>query len=164
MESDDGVSRSVQARKKAIETQWLARVLETGQVREMQHCSFRCSTNLAHCADSLLAITNPNYLPDGNVLQGGADQAPPRGGINQFHVAQFKLDMRSNIAFYSALQTTSNLSSFVGPKVLLIATSAASRPRAINTRPFRGTLLRASKVCQLPPIKTSNHAAKSMVV
>jgi hypothetical protein len=34
MEGDGGVSRSVRARKKAIETQWLGRVLETGQLRE----------------------------------------------------------------------------------------------------------------------------------
>ena len=33
-----------------------------------------------------------------------------------------------------------------GPKVLLIATSAASRPCAISTRPMRGMLLRGSKV------------------
>jgi hypothetical protein len=32
----------------------------------------------------------------------------------------------------------------LGPKVLLMAASAASRPRAINTRPIRGVLLRAS--------------------
>ena len=113
---------------------------------------------------SLHAITSPNYLPDGNVLQGGTDQAPPHDNASLFRTVQFQLDIRSNNHFYSVSQTTSNLSSFVGPKVLLIATSAASRPRAINTRPFRGTLLRASKVCQLPPIKTSNHAAKSMVV
>lgn len=38
----------------------------------------------------------------------------------------------------------------LGPKVLLMATSAASRPRAINTRPMRGVLLRASKMYQWP--------------
>ncbi len=32
-----------------------------------------------------------------------------------------------------------------------MATSAASRPRAISTRPIRGTLLRGSKVCQRAP-------------
>ena len=35
--------------------------------------------------------------------------------------------------------------------MVLIATSAASRPRAISTRPMRGTLWRASKVYQRPP-------------
>ena len=40
----------------------------------------------------------------------------------------------------------------VRPNVLLIATSVASRPRAISTRPIRGTLFRASNVCQRPPI------------
>ena len=46
---------------------------------------------------------------------------------------------------------TENCTRVFGPKVVLIATSAASRPRAINTRPMRGTLLRGSNVCQAPP-------------
>jgi hypothetical protein len=46
---------------------------------------------------------------------------------------------------------TRKLSSVLGPKVVLIATSDASRPRAISTRPIRGVLLRASKVYQLLP-------------
>ena len=36
------------------------------------------------------------------------------------------------------------------PKVVLIATSAASLPRAIRIRPMRRSLCRASKVCQPP--------------
>ena len=40
----------------------------------------------------------------------------------------------------------------LGPNVLLIATSVASRPRAMSTRPIRGVLFRASNVCQRPPI------------
>lgn len=43
---------------------------------------------------------------------------------------------------------TLKLFSVLGPKVLLIGTSAASRPRAISTRPMRGVLFRASKVYQ----------------
>src|SRR6202043_4247360 len=58
---------------------------------------------------------------------------------------------------------TLKLVNVLGPNVLLIATSDASRPRAINTLPILGTLLRASKVCQCPPRKASNHAAKSIV-
>src|SRR6266851_668618 len=58
---------------------------------------------------------------------------------------------------------TLKLVNVLGPNVLLIATSEASRPRAINTLPMRGTLLRASKVCQCPPRKASNQAAKSIV-
>jgi len=57
---------------------------------------------------------------------------------------------------------TLKLFNVLGPNVVLIATSEASRPRAINTLPMRGVLLRASKVCQCPPRKTSNHAAKSI--
>src|SRR6186713_1425537 len=37
------------------------------------------------------------------------------------------------------------------PKVAEIATSAASRPRASNTRPMRGVLCRASNVYHCPP-------------
>src|SRR5271170_2703344 len=42
----------------------------------------------------------------------------------------------------SSVQTTNFLSTF-GPNVVAMATSAASRPRAISIRPMRGTLLRA---------------------
>ena len=40
--------------------------------------------------------------------------------------------------------------SVLGPNAVLMATSVASRPRAISTRPMRGTLLRGSKVCHWP--------------
>src|ERR1700694_4304598 len=56
---------------------------------------------------------------------------------------------------------TLKLSSVLGPNVVAIATSHASRPRAIRMRPIRGTLLRGSNVCHLPPIQASNQAAKS---
>ena len=48
--------------------------------------------------------------------------------------------------------------SVFGPKVVVIATSAASRPRASKIRPIRGVLWRASKVNQRPSRKTSNQA------
>src|SRR5437879_6101429 len=57
---------------------------------------------------------------------------------------------------------TLKLVKVLGPNVLLIATSDASRPRAIKTLPMRGVLLRASKMCQCPPRNASNQAAKSM--
>src|ERR1019366_2342344 len=60
----------------------------------------------------------------------------------------------------SSVQTL-KFSSVLGPNVVVIATSHASRPRSIRTRPMRGTLLRGSNVCQRPPIQASNHAAKS---
>ena len=44
------------------------------------------------------------------------------------------------------------LSSVLGPNVVTIATSAASRPRAISTRPILGTLFRGSKMYHPPPI------------
>src|ERR1700693_6339144 len=52
--------------------------------------------------------------------------------------------------------------SMLGPNALLIATSVASRPRAIRTRPMRGTLFLASKVCQWSSTYASNQAAKSI--
>jgi hypothetical protein len=49
-----------------------------------------------------------------------------------------------------------------GPNVLESATSDASRPRAISTRPMRGVLLRASNVYQRSPSQASNQPAKSI--
>src|ERR1700681_4656385 len=60
----------------------------------------------------------------------------------------------------SSIQTL-KLSSVLGPNVVAIATSDASRPRAIRTRPMRGTLFRGSNICHRPPIQASIQAAKS---
>lgn len=57
---------------------------------------------------------------------------------------------------------TLKLSRVFMPNAVLIATSAASRPRAIRTRPMRGWLLRASNVYHLPSRKASNQPAKSI--
>ena len=51
---------------------------------------------------------------------------------------------------------TLKLVKVLGPNVLLIATSEASRPRAISTLPIRGVLLRASNVYQRPSRNASN--------
>lgn len=48
-------------------------------------------------------------------------------------------------------QCTMKCVSTAAPNALLIATSAASRPYAVKTRPLRGALFRGSKVGQLPP-------------
>jgi len=53
-------------------------------------------------------------------------------------------------AVTSSVQTR-NVSSVLGPNVVQIATSAASRPRAMRTRPMRGTWLRGSNVYQVDP-------------
>ncbi len=47
--------------------------------------------------------------------------------------------------------TTLKLASVHGPNSVTMATSVASRPRAIRMRPMRGLLWRASKVYQRPP-------------
>jgi hypothetical protein len=47
--------------------------------------------------------------------------------------------------------TTSNFASRHAPKLVEIATSVASRPRATTMRPMRGALWRASNVYQRPP-------------
>ncbi len=69
--------------------------------------------------------------------------------------------LRSVITTTSSVQTL-KLDSVLRPNVLLIATSAASRPRAMRTRPMRGTLLRGSNVYQWPSMYASNQAAKSI--
>src|SRR5689334_23483913 len=48
------------------------------------------------------------------------------------------------------------------PKVVIIATSRASRPRPMSTLPTRRALLRGSNVHQRSPRYTSIHAAKSI--
>ena len=58
--------------------------------------------------------------------------------------------------------TTSNLTSSAAPKLVEIATSVASRPVAISTRPMRGRLCRASKVYHRPPSQASNQPLKSI--
>ena len=50
----------------------------------------------------------------------------------------------------SSVQTL-KLMRVLGPNVVAMATSMASRPLAISTRPILGMLLRASKVYQRPP-------------
>jgi hypothetical protein len=64
-------------------------------------------------------------------------------------------------SFASRAVTTNDLRD-VCPNVVLIATSAASRPLAIRIRPIRGMLCRASNVCQRPPTNASNQALKSI--
>ena len=51
---------------------------------------------------------------------------------------------QATTAVTSCVQTLNDWS-WLTPKVVVSATSAASRPRAMSTRPMRGTLLRASK-------------------
>jgi hypothetical protein len=67
-----------------------------------------------------------------------------------------------SIAEGSSCTSCAIILSVLGPKVVLIATSAASRPLATSTRPIRGILLRASNVYQWPPTKASNQALKSI--
>src|SRR2546426_9982234 len=55
-------------------------------------------------------------------------------------------------AYLTSSVQTVKPASVLGPNVLLIATSVASRPRAMSTRPIRGMLFRGSNVCQRPPI------------
>jgi hypothetical protein len=64
--------------------------------------------------------------------------------------------------FSTSSVETLKLTSVLGPNVVAMATSIASRPLAISIRPIRGTLLRGSKVYQRPPRYASNQAAKSI--
>src|ERR1035441_441729 len=82
------------------------------------------------------------------------------GGVAHCQKGHQSAVLRISPSGISSVQTL-KLSSVLGPNVVAIATSDASRPRAIRTRPMRGTLLRGSKMCQRPPIQASNHAAKS---
>jgi len=65
-----------------------------------------------------------------------------------------------NAQHLSSSVRTRNETNVFGPNVVLIATSAASRPWAMSTRPMRGILLRASNVYHCPPRQASNQPAK----
>src|SRR5580658_7170391 len=58
--------------------------------------------------------------------------------------------------------TTSNFLKYADPNEVVIATSAASRPVAISTRPILGVLCRASNVHHWSSRYTSNQALKSI--
>ncbi len=70
-----------------------------------------------------------------------------KGHISLLDVRYITLD---GICTTSSVQTLKLVRVFA-PKVVAIATSHASRPRASSTRPILGTLLRASNVCHRPP-------------
>ena len=70
-------------------------------------------------------------------------------------------DLRAPAARTSSV-TTLKLAIVQGPNEVTMATSVASRPRAIRMRPMRGVLWRASNVYQRSPRKTSNQAEKSI--
>src|ERR1700758_152785 len=58
--------------------------------------------------------------------------------------------------------TTEKPVSFAWPKLVVIATSTASRPVAIKILPMRGRLWRASNVHQQSPSQASNQALKTI--
>ena len=68
----------------------------------------------------------------------------------------------SGTASSTSSVTTVKRASCATPNAVEMATSAASRPRAITTRPMRGWLWRASKVNHRPSRNTSNQALKSI--
>src|SRR5690348_2458214 len=83
------------------------------------------------------------------VPEGLPDQVRrPRGGAQLDHDA-------------TSAHTVIDLNA-AGPKVVIIATSRASRPRPISTLPTRRALLRGSNVHHLSPRYTSIQAAKSI--
>jgi hypothetical protein len=83
---------------------------------------------------------------------GVVDVAAPSPNSEANRIPKPMYTCLPQLVFYnsSSVQTL-KLTRVFGPKVCVIATSAASRPWAIRTRPIRGMLLRASKVYQWPP-------------
>ena len=71
------------------------------------------------------------------------------GGVAHCQKGHQSAVLRTSPSGISSVQTL-KLSSVLGPNVVAIATSHASRPRAIRTRPMRRTLLRGSNICQRP--------------
>jgi hypothetical protein len=82
----------------------------------------------------------PAVLIHGDIL-------PYRPGVLRHHPA---VGDYYSAATGSSSVTTLKPASLAGPKLVESATSVASRPRAMSTRPIRGLLWRASKVYQRP--------------
>ena len=86
-----------------------------------------------------------------DLVANGDHRLPPHPNRRpNFHYIR-ALSIRPGSQIHPSLTSsvhTLKLFSVLGPKVLLIGTSVASRPRAISTRPMRGVLFRASKVYQ----------------
>ena len=76
------------------------------------------------------------------------DIKPYRPAVLRHHPAV--ADYYSKGAAATSSVTTLKPASLAGPKLVESATSVASRPRAMSTRPIRGALWRASKVYQRP--------------
>ena len=76
------------------------------------------------------------------------DIMPYRPGVLRQHPAV--ADYYSAAMGSTSSVTTLKPASLAGPKLVESATSVASRPRAMSTRPIRGLLWRASKVYQRP--------------
>src|SRR2546430_10020181 len=114
---------------------------------------------------SLKAVRQWCCGPGGEVQPGMVERNAEAPQEKQIDTKQFPYGIRRPVRVPTLLITsvqTLKLSSVLGPNVLLIATSAASRPRAMSTRPIRGTLFRGSKMYQRPPRYASIQAAKSI--
>src|SRR5947209_2008919 len=74
---------------------------------------------------------------------------PRDSGFDALHRPGMTNDAANQAATTSSL-TTTNFARFIRPKLVVSATSAASRPVAIRMRPIRGWLWRASKVYHWP--------------
>src|SRR5262249_39453512 len=95
-------------------------------------------------------VSGPAVEPD----QPGAPVIPPAGSPRA-------IGSESADSSTSSVQTTNRLS-LVSPNDVVRATSTASRPSAIVTRPILGSLCLASKVYQRPPRYASNQPLKSI--
>ena len=70
-----------------------------------------------------------------------------RPGRRKIRLASIKYLTLSGFLSHDLVRPDAKAFKVLGPNVVVMATSAASRPRAISTRPMRGTLLRGSNVC-----------------
>src|ERR1700679_4243858 len=98
--------------------------------------------------DGLLRWRSFCRLRSFRILIAGDAFQPDAGRFNR---PAFQAAPRTRDSATTSSVTTRKLLSHDTPKDVVIATSAASRPVAIRTRPIRGALLRASKVHHLPP-------------
>ena len=107
-------------------------------------------------SDSLSVSETPTILLHDSVrntvtIYLGVDGTKFADGKQQYPGVKALVAQPPWVARGTSSVSTINCSNLFAPNAVVIATSTASRPRVIRTRPMRGVLWRGSNICQRPP-------------
>ena len=123
-------------------------------IRCLSRCLRRWATSDRSCSLATIALVPPGTEDTGTPTKhgGSASRVRARGTNHGIDTVSNPAGHAGTANSSSCSVTTLNWRTEWAPKAVTIATSAASRPRAIRTLPIRGRLWRASKLYHLPPI------------